>query len=27
VNANVVNQHGETVIEGQWTTMMKRKGA
>lgn len=25
--ANVVNQRGEVVVEGVWTTMMKRKGA
>jgi acyl dehydratase len=27
VNANVLNQRDETVIEGQWTAMMKRKAA
>ena len=27
MEANVLNQRDETVIEGQWTTMMRRKGA
>ena len=27
MDANVLNQRGEVVIEGKWTTMMKRKGA
>lgn len=27
MDANVLNQRGETVIEGQWTTMMRRKAA
>ena len=26
LNANILNQRDETVIEGQWTAMMKRKG-
>jgi acyl dehydratase len=26
-NANVLNQRDEMVIEGQWTTMMKRKAS
>ncbi|MFI5268727.1 MAG: dehydratase, partial [Chloroflexota bacterium] len=25
--ANILNQRDETVIEGQWTTMMRRKAA
>jgi len=27
MEANVLNQRDETVIEGQWTTMMRRKAA
>lgn len=27
VAANMVNQRDEVVVEGQWTAMMKRKGA
>ncbi|HEX6510939.1 MAG TPA: MaoC/PaaZ C-terminal domain-containing protein [Chloroflexota bacterium] len=27
MEANVLNQRDETVVEGQWTTMMRRKGA
>jgi acyl dehydratase len=27
MNANVLNQRDETVIEGQWTAMMKRRSA
>jgi len=27
MEANVLNQRDETVVEGQWTTMMRRKAA
>lgn len=27
MGANVLNQHGETVVEGEWITMMRRKAA
>ena len=27
MGADVLNQHGETVVEGEWITMMRRKAA